>query len=1331
METDTEAARANSLERFPIAVARERWACFAALEHETLPLPLDFALEADELIVWRAPLSGRRLGDGRVPSRFGPALFLQAAAALAFWAAHGIRVDEEDLGEARWDLQAGVPRLSLARSPAGIRSSGQGRSSGEVLAAFAERLFARRGGAELPSGAALRERLSASDATGRPPEFWVGTAYRLLPDLAGPPLAGARVRTLGYGGSFLRAASRRAVIAKARAALQGRVPRVFTLLSALRAGSALDLEERPRGVSEAAKWLRARHERESGGRKAAWIAVGRELWDGMSRRGFDVAARQLDAEVEIVEVPLVAPPPRLPDDWRREIWVPCGTLQASVRFYQDLAESTRDASDSALPRILSAVSCAQWAAFAGDPTGDTPPPFAALRSSPSAPRPAAASGPPGRRVTDPAERLERLLASGDVAAALEEGRRWIEAEPEAPPEHWYEISARLAAASGPALPPWLAALEAEREVAGGRIHEAEARLRVIEEDAGASEPLRRAAGLRRAELRVSRGDMRGAGEMAARWRREHSGAPAIEMIRALRVDAASRAREGEHEAAHRLLDRADKLAVTLAVGQRLENALVRAAVLSLQGRFLEEKQLYDSWRPVLARAGDDALMARLLAREALGLNDRREFGAAAARLEQASEILRDDPVERARALIDLAATYYHAGRPARCDALLEEAVACSTLAGREDLVRIARGNRLELLIDRGDWKRAQEESDALAASARAEGDDRRLLVALHQASRLALRRGELERAARENAQARSLAERLSDRLEIGELWLEEGDRLVYSGQIAAARDAYARAAADPPDRSDTDRRAAERFEELHRPDPDETPASSKRLEEFFARNDYAAAESVARRHAIVSHSGGVMGRSWRERAAQTLRTRGGGALADLVFGAEPDVGAAAPPDALRGLRLALARTLAGEKVEGALAPLGLRGLRVSEATGRELVALGEPPEATSEIARRRLPAGAATYELELWPAPPEPGGDAIGLLVETLLFRFSPPGSPSDHARGWLRFGIVAADAAMEEPYRRLCLFAPQPVTVLVLGESGTGKEAVARAVHLLSARGSARFVAVNVAAIPGALIESELFGHARGAFTGADRERRGLIEEADGGTIFFDEIGDLDLALQVKLLRALQEGEIRRVGESRPRRVDVRVISATARDLARDVSTGRFREDLYYRLHVAVIPLPPLRHRGRDVTLLARHFLERYAREYGRGSLQFAPEGLAALASHAWPGNVRELQNAVSQAVALADPNGLVTPAMLPEPVRRSRGASSVAVDYRSRVDAHRRDLICEALERTGGNRSRAARNLGISRQALLYLIRELKIPGRPGTVAGASKGAGRRLFP
>ncbi|MGH9399330.1 MAG: sigma 54-interacting transcriptional regulator, partial [Thermoanaerobaculia bacterium] len=678
--------------------------------------------------------------------------------------------------------------------------------------------------------------------------------------------------------------------------------------------------------------------------------------------------------------------------------------------------------------------------------------------------------------------------------------------------------------------------------------------------------------------------------------------------------------------------------------------------------------------------------ARFLSQEALGLADRRDFPGAIARLEEALAVLRDDPGGSAALMIDLASTLYHAGRSARCESLLEEAAAAAASAGREDLVRVARANRVELLINRGEWQTASREVANLVALAREERDDVRLLVALHHRSRLALRRGQLAAAARDNEDARSLALSCRDRLETGELWLEEGDRLALEGDVSAARAAWETASTDPPDRCDSASLALRRLAELEWRAGSGPPASAlAELESLFPRDEYAAAE-VAARWRVLFAKMGFPPAGLCARAENVLRARGGEALADRVFGR----GAGAvclPAERLRALRDALAGALAGEAGDafGSLAALGLTGLAIRGADGRELARLGV---STGESISRRLAAGAVVYDLELTPRVDEGLASAVALVLETLLFRSSSPSAPTAFAEGWGRVGIVTADPSMEEPYRRLVRFAAQPVTVLVLGESGSGKEAAARAVHALSLRASGPFIAVNVAAIPAALLESELFGHARGAFTGADRDRAGLLEEAARGTIFFDEIGDLTLALQAKLLRALQEREIRRVGENRLRPIDIRVVSATSRDLEKEVEAGRFREDLFYRIHVAVIQLPPLERRGRDVALLARHFLARSAREFGRGELTLSPEACSLLSAHSWPGNVRELQNAIAQAAALADSGGVVLPEHLPEALRRSRRPAAPVDDYRSRMDAHRRGLITEALERTGGNR-------------------------------------------
>ena len=332
-----------------------------------------------------------------------------------------------------------------------------------------------------------------------------------------------------------------------------------------------------------------------------------------------------------------------------------------------------------------------------------------------------------------------------------------------------------------------------------------------------------------------------------------------------------------------------------------------------------------------------------------------------------------------------------------------------------------------------------------------------------------------------------------------------------------------------------------------------------------------------------------------------------------------------PPAVLRALRDAVAAVASGGETQSPLPALGLAALSITDGEGRDVVRLGVRPSSGDPVLKRSLDAGGARFELALAPPVGEEVLAPIALLLETLLYRSEGEEAPSDFADGWRRVGIVTSDASMREAYRRLIRFAPQNLTVLVLGESGSGKEAVARAVHTLSPRCAGPFVSVNVSAIPAALLESELFGHVRGSFTGAEPP------------------------LQSKLLRALQERELRRVGENRSRAVDIRVVSATSRDLAKEVEAGRFREDLYYRLHVAVIALPPLRERGRDALLLARHYLDRYAREFSRGPLRLTPEAQGILLSHRWPGNVRELQNALCQAAALAEPGGAVSAELLP----------------------------------------------------------------------------------
>ncbi|WP_224248075.1 sigma-54-dependent transcriptional regulator [Hyalangium gracile] len=311
--------------------------------------------------------------------------------------------------------------------------------------------------------------------------------------------------------------------------------------------------------------------------------------------------------------------------------------------------------------------------------------------------------------------------------------------------------------------------------------------------------------------------------------------------------------------------------------------------------------------------------------------------------------------------------------------------------------------------------------------------------------------------------------------------------------------------------------------------------------------------------------------------------------------------------------------------------------------------------------------------------------------------------------------GMVGSSPAMREVFERIRKVASSPATVLVLGESGTGKELVARAIHAQSPRSEGPLVAVNCAAIPEGLLESELFGHEKGAFTGAQSAHPGLVESADGGTLFLDEMGELPAPAQARLLRMMQDGEVRRVGATRPRKVDVRIIAATHRDLPRLVQEGAFRQDLYFRLRVVEIRLPPLRERGEDIPALAHHLLERACRRLHRPAATFSPEALETLLEHGWPGNVRELENAIERAVILAD-GPVITPALLalevPAPAAEFHPKEHEAASGSSpeSLEEYIRGFVLEHQDHLG--EAELARRLGISRKTLWEKRQRLGIP-------------------
>ncbi|HET9533573.1 MAG TPA: sigma-54 dependent transcriptional regulator [Blastocatellia bacterium] len=306
---------------------------------------------------------------------------------------------------------------------------------------------------------------------------------------------------------------------------------------------------------------------------------------------------------------------------------------------------------------------------------------------------------------------------------------------------------------------------------------------------------------------------------------------------------------------------------------------------------------------------------------------------------------------------------------------------------------------------------------------------------------------------------------------------------------------------------------------------------------------------------------------------------------------------------------------------------------------------------------------------------------------------------------------IIGASRPMQELFELIGRAAQSASTILITGESGTGKELVARAIHEMSGRRGA-FVPVNCAAIPAELIEAELFGHTANAFTGARQPRAGLFEAADGGTLFLDEVGDLPLSVQPKLLRALQEGYVRRVGADRERDVNVRAVAATNHDLGKEMSEGRFREDLYWRLNVIHIRVPSLRERHFDIPLLVEHFISKVAESAGKPPLQISSEALALLTAYPWPGNVRELENVIERAVALTKGTSL-TPGDLPNRIRTSGESTAIITrssEQRLTLRELEREYIVEVLRQTAGNKSRAAEILGLDRRTLYRKLDEYR---------------------
>jgi transcriptional regulator with PAS, ATPase and Fis domain len=314
---------------------------------------------------------------------------------------------------------------------------------------------------------------------------------------------------------------------------------------------------------------------------------------------------------------------------------------------------------------------------------------------------------------------------------------------------------------------------------------------------------------------------------------------------------------------------------------------------------------------------------------------------------------------------------------------------------------------------------------------------------------------------------------------------------------------------------------------------------------------------------------------------------------------------------------------------------------------------------------------------------------------------------------------IVGRSAAIKKVFNLVLRVAPTDATVFLTGETGSGKEVLARAIHSLSKRADEPFVAVNCSAIPETLLESELFGYKRGAFTGALVDKKGIIEEANKGTLFLDEIGDMSLTTQAKILRVLENSEIRRLGDSDSKKVDVRIIAATNKDPWKEVQNNRFREDLFFRLNVVRIHIPPLRERKEDIPILIRHFLEKYNKDYNKDVIRISDEVLAILMNYDYPGNVRELENIIKHAIIFSEngiitkanlPSGIPSPALLKPAEKEDDGILPNNVEFMTIADMERR-LIKETLKKCNNNQKLAAEKLGISRSTLWRKMKEYNL--------------------
>jgi transcriptional regulator with AAA-type ATPase domain/tetratricopeptide (TPR) repeat protein len=1332
--------------------ARERLPAFLSLEHPTLPTFLDLKTGRGTISLRFRPQEGTPISRVRQTREAAAALFAQAASAALFLGARGFPLDLADLEDARVEVWNGAPHLWLPGLPRSAwREPLSAEPASALLAALIPRLFGAR---DRPRH--LLE--SYLHRVGRParPETSVSEILQTFPFLGKPAHASIRKRCLGFApvGFDERERRHRARTLRARLELSGRKARIFGPgASSLLAGEALraslgDGAGEPR-LEECAE------------NESHWIRLEREGWDEDSIHLFDRVAGRRG-----VEVSEILPPGRLrPDELRDAAWIPSSDLTSSVELYEALhalAEVNPRAVRRTVTRFAASDDFASFLKSGRVPTSlcasepeEASRVLAALSKAerktlgvflchPGAPAASAVDRVAGSapfagvapklaaegwffeepatgrwRVADRASRAD-LISAYSSAETRAFGEAWLEVTADPPRrieiavacESWGAASAASEAVFGttPArerdrsfdalVRAWVAGAgtkapapallhEAARLSEIGRAQDAQDLLEAAVSDPSAPAVWKREARFRIALASEAAGDSGEALRLLDEASADRS-TPVSERSRASRLRARVLSGEGRFSEAEEAL----RAARADAAGDRreeIEVQLSEADLASRRGRFDEEAAIYLSIRSRSMPVLDEELEGRLLLREGMLFSDRREHRSAAARFAEALQLAGSHSERRGIALTDLAISTEMLGESSAAEKYFREALACFDECRNVSRRRRAAGNLAHFLIRHDHDEASDAIVERLLVESEKAGDRIGKMVALAFRGRRALRRGRFAAASSDRAEALALCEELDDRVERAELELDESDARLFFGDRSAALEAAKLAASRAPDRTENHEAARRRVEDLEswsRSGPAEAFAPGA-IEAAFESDPSGTSDRVSRARAffgedLEKHWPGVC-----QHAREVLGKRGRSEFAEVVFASALDGRSA---EALRSLR---AKLLAQEIP-----------LRLLDSEGS---VLWKSPSFQRATWARTLSWEEETAVLEGEGSDP----DSVAFLFETLWSRGNLAPASDGTGNLFATLGVVTADASMEALGARLSRIAPQNVTVFVSGESGTGKERIARAIHQLSPRSTHPFVAVNVAAFPDHLLEDELFGHVKGAFTGADRDRAGLFEAAHRGTLFLDEIGDLSLALQAKLLRVLQEREIKRVGENRFRPVDVRLVSATAKNLEKDVERGSFREDLYYRLKVASLALPPLRERGNDSVLLARHFLERYAREYGKGALKWSSRATVAIRAFGWPGNVRQLENAVMEATALADPDSTIDREGLPEFLQGDGAAAAPRGDYRERVDAYRKRLIGDALSKSRGNRTHAARELGVTRQALLYLIRELKIKG------------------